>query len=364
MTDEGRPGQRDWRQSPLSEADLDADLWSESDYPGSAFEDAEAGLGAVSAPDAPVPEPAARPDLPTELLDPLVPAGGDLAGPARRARTVTRVRKEAKPARPARQVSTVRAQKAAKPSRMPARDRLLRERERRGRRRRRFRGLAVCAGLAVLIAVGAVGVRVFGPGTPDAKIVKVGSGYRGPYAPVTVNADGSVTMAQPGVTKPVLGVYEDFQCPPCRSFEKANGGVIEELAAQGKIKVVYYLFTIFSAQPGQANSTRAWAAAKCAPAGDWVAYHNALFASQPPLTRAGGFPVSQLTRLGRDVGIKGPGFAACVQSQRYSGQDARTSDRILSDGPDGLPTLSLNGQLLTFNPTSGALRQKLILASS
>ncbi len=117
----------------------------------------------------------------------------------------------------------------------------------------------------------------------------------------------SVTMARPGVTKPILDVYEDFQCPACRAFEKSDGAVIQQLADQGKVKVVYYPFTIFSGQPQLANSVRAWAAAKCAPPGRWVKYHNALYANQPAQTTSGGFPVSQLIRLGKDVGIRSVG---------------------------------------------------------
>lgn len=216
----------------------------------------------------------------------------------------------------------------------------------------------------MLIAAGAVGILLRHHGAPLPKIVKAGSAYAGPYAPVTFNGNSSATMAQPGVTGPVLDVYEDFQCPPCQAFEKANGGVIQQLAALGKIKVVYYPFTIFSGQPEQANSTRAWAAAKCAPADEWVRYHNALFASQPALTTVSGFPVSQLLQLGKRVGITGRGFASCVRAQRYAAQDAQVSDRVLSNGPDGLPTLRLNGQLLTLDPASRALRQKLISGSS
>jgi hypothetical protein len=247
---------------------------------------------------------------------------------------------------------------------MPPRERLKLERRRQVRRRRRKRLVAAGASLAVLIAAGAVGFLLTHDVAHAVKIVKVGSRFAGPYAPVTVNANNSVTMAQPGVKAPVLDVYEDFQCPPCRAFEKANGGVIQQLAAAGKLKVVYYPFTIFSSQPQLANSTRAWAAAKCAPPADWVAYHNDLFAAQPALTTVGGFPVSQLVQLGKKAGITGQAFSSCVRSQRYAGLDSTISNQVLTNGPDGLPTLKLNGQLLTLSPTSSALRQKLISASS
>jgi len=222
----------------------------------------------------------------------------------------------------------------------------------------------IAAGLAVLAAAGAVTLELQHRASAAAVVIRTGSGYGGPYAPVTVGSGDTVTMAQPGVSKPVLDVYEDFQCPPCRAFEKANGGVIQQLADQGKIKVVYHPFTIFIDQPQQANSTRAWAAARCAPAQNWVSYHNLLFARQPDLTTAGGFPVSQLVRLGENAGISSPAFVRCVQSQKYAAQDESLSHDVFTSGPDGLPTLRLNGQLLTVNPMTAALRRQLISATS
>jgi protein-disulfide isomerase len=235
------------------------------------------------------------------------------------------------------------------------------ERARRARRQRRIRVLAVGAGVVVLIAaVVAVGVlRQHNRGTT----VKASSEYAGPYAPVTINADNSVTMVQPGVTKPVIDVYEDFQCPVCRSFEKGNGGMIQQLADQGKVKVVYHPLTIFSAEPQQANSIRAWAAAKCAPANLWVRYHNALYASQPAETTIGGFPVSLLVRLGKNAGIRSRGFAQCVQSQKYATQNPPVSNQISNSGVNDMLTLKLNGQVLNAQAKSSKLRGQILSAS-
>jgi len=69
-------------------------------------------------------------------------------------------------------------------------------------------------------------------------------------------------------------------------------------------------------------------------------------------------------QLGRKAGITSRAFTSCARSQRYAGLDAAVSNQVLSNGPDGLPTLRLNGRLLTLNPSSSALRQKLISASS
>jgi protein-disulfide isomerase len=170
-------------------------------------------------------------------------------------------------------------------------------------------------------------------------------------------------MARPGVTKPVLDVYEDFQCPACRAFEKSDGALIQQLADQGKVKVVYYPFTIYSGQPQLDNSVRAWAAAKCAPPDRWVRYHNALYASQPAQTASDGFSVSQLVRLGGEAGVTGPAFAKCVQSQQYAAQDAPLSNQIINAGVSTMPALTLDGKVLGNSLTPATLRN-LILAQS
>jgi protein-disulfide isomerase len=239
------------------------------------------------------------------------------------------------------------------------------ERDRNARRRWRIRALTVSVGVLVLAAAAAVGVTSHHGTHTTVPASPPPFGYAGPYAPVTLNADNSVTMDRHGVTKPVLDVYEDFQCPACRAFEKSDGAVIQQLADQGKVKVVYYPFTIFSSQSVLASSVRAWAAAKCVPPGRWVKYHNALYANQPSQTTVGGFSVSMLVRLGEDVGITSPAFAQCVRSQRYAAQDAPLSDQIINAGVgmSGMPALTLDGKVLGNSPTPSTLR-KLILARS
>lgn len=257
---------------------------------------------------------------------------------------------------------TTRPLMADSAPRISARERMRMERDRSARRRRRIRVSTVSAGVLVLAAAAAVGITSY-HGRHTAVLAPFG--YTGPYAPVTLNVDNSVTMARPGATKPILNIYEDFQCSACRAFEKSDGAVIQQLADQGKVKVVYYPFTIFSGQPELANSVRAWAAAKCAPPGRWAKYHNALYANQPAQTTVGGFSVSELIRLGKDAGITSPTFAQCVRSQRYAAQDQPLSDQIINAGVSmsSMPALTLDGQALGSGLTPSALR-KLILARS
>jgi protein-disulfide isomerase len=233
------------------------------------------------------------------------------------------------------------------------------------RRRRRFR-IAAVAGAALIAASVTTSLALHHGGSTNGKVTaaNLGFGYPGPYAPVTLNADNSVTMAQPGVIQPILNVYEDFLCSTCRAFEKGSGAAIQRLADEGKVKVVYYPFTAFGSQLQQANSIRAWAAAKCVPANLWARYHNSLYASQPTQTAASGFAVNLLVQLGRHAGITNPSFAQCVQSQQYATEDLPLSDQIINSGVSNMLTVTLNGRALSPDLTSSELRQQIISASS
>jgi protein-disulfide isomerase len=217
----------------------------------------------------------------------------------------------------------------------------------------RRRELAVGVAILVLILV-AAGVLI-----QRDRAASYPSVYAGPYAPVALTANDTVTMAQPGVAAPVLVIYEDYQCSICDGFELDNGGPIEKLAYQGRVKVIYHMFTIFvGSQPRQANSTRAWAADRCVPTRSWVTYHNLLYVNQPLETDRNGFPVTQLLAFGRRIGLASSAFTQCVTSQRYADQLVPLSNRIVKDGINATPTVLLNGHSLSMSildSTNGAL---------
>ncbi|GGK48315.1 hypothetical protein Ppa06_04970 [Planomonospora parontospora subsp. parontospora] len=184
-------------------------------------------------------------------------------------------------------------------------------------------------------------------------------------APITVQSDGSVVMAKAGVDKPVLDVYEDFQCPICRELDKTSGPTVKNLAAEGKVKVVYHPITIFGEGVVRDNSVRAGAAARCVPDGrQWMAYHDKLFEEQPPET-VEGFKTGELVEWGKEAGVTAPGFEQCVTSQQHAKAHADYSNaQIESAQIQGTPTLKLNGTALgneAFNPSQ--LRQAILDAA-
>jgi protein-disulfide isomerase len=254
--------------------------------------------------------------------------------------------------------------------RASARERIRQERERAARRRQRNRVLIVVGSAVGAIVIALIVIVVVRPGSSSSGTAGSpvhNAFYNGPFAPVTKNADHSVTMSQPAVKTPVLDIYEDFQCPICDEFEKANGAVVQKLADQGQVRVIYHPFTIFlGEQPAQDNSVRAWAAAQCVPAGKWLAYHNLLYSNQPSERAQGGFPISLLLALGRKIGLTSTSFTQCVSTQKYAPLGVPFSEQIIKSGITGTPTVKLNGKTIS-NATlvqPGNALKNLILGAS
>jgi protein-disulfide isomerase len=238
-----------------------------------------------------------------------------------------------------------------KAAKRTARERLVEQRRVEAQRRKRNRTLGIAAGAVAIVAVIVVAVVLIQVNRSSS------GGFNGKLAPISKQADGTVTMAKPGVTAPVLDIFEDFQCPICHEFEKANDTTVKQLAAEGKVKIVYHPMTIF-ADEGQSknaheNSVRALNASMAAPAGKWMPFHDQLYANQPDETEAGGFPADQLVKLGKNVGISDPAFASAVTGMTYQKQAEANTARILKSGITGTPTLKLNGSELNLNTILG-----------
>ncbi|GGO02317.1 membrane protein [Microbispora rosea subsp. aerata] len=172
----------------------------------------------------------------------------------------------------------------------------------------------------------------------------------GGSVPVTVEKDGTVVMAQPGVTAPVVDVFEDFQCPACKQFEEVSGPTLKNLATEGKAKIVFHPITIFSQEPTKGNSLRAASAARCVTDGQqWLAYHDKLYANQPSESVTG-FTADELIKWGKEAGVTAPDFDNCVREQRNVAAHQEFSSKTMSTQKlGGTPTLKLNGKELDTN---------------
>jgi protein-disulfide isomerase len=184
-------------------------------------------------------------------------------------------------------------------------------------------------------------------------------------APITIQQDGSVVMAKPGVTGPVLDVYEDYQCPACKQLEETSGSTIKNLAAEGKAKVVYHMITIFQQDPTKSNSLRAANAARCITDGSqYMKFHDLLYKGQPAETTTG-FTPDDLLKWGKEAGVTSPDFESCVKQQRNFGTQQQFSSNIMTSLQiEGTPTVMLNGKPMDTNTAfvPAALRDAVVNA--
>jgi protein-disulfide isomerase len=245
-----------------------------------------------------------------------------------------------------------------------ARERLAEQRAREAARQKRLRGIMISVSAVVVLVVAVV----IGVVVANGKSGSGPSDYAGPFAPVTKQADGTYLMAQPNAAAPTLNLYEDLQCPVCKAFEAANGASVEQLAYQGKVKVVYHLLGFVN----PTGSIRAAVAAGCAAdAGKFVEFHNVAYKKQPAETDA--LSITKLKDFGKQAGISGGDFDKCVAAQAGASQ-AQTLTKAGLDflqkqaGPNGqagTPALFLNGQAVTGNPimTKGGLKPIILAAA-
>lgn len=241
-----------------------------------------------------------------------------------------------------------------------ARERLAEQRAREAARQKRMRGLMI-SGIAVVVIIAAVVVGVL---VANKKSGTSPTDYAGPFAPVAKQADGTYLMAQPGVTGPTLDMYEDLQCPICKQFEAGNGSSVEQLAYQGKVKVIYHIVGFVN----PTGSIRAAVAAGCAAdAGKFVEFHNVAYRKQQSETEA--LTVATLKDFGKQAGISGGSFDQCVAAQAGAAQAQTFTKNSLdylqkATGSAGTPTVFLNGQSININTLLTAGSMKSIIQSA
>ncbi|MEV0974851.1 DsbA family protein [Microtetraspora glauca] len=169
---------------------------------------------------------------------------------------------------------------------------------------------------------------------------------------VSFRPDGTIMMARPGVTAPVLEVYEDYQCPYCRDFERLNGGVVREWAVQGKVAVIIHPFTVFgeNTRVTRDNSRRALMASLCVTdPRKWLDFHDALYSHQPEETLEGGFAVEELVGYAKGIGIAEAEFTTCLNSQETADRADALSKLAFARGVQGTPTIRLDGRDLDWS---------------
>jgi protein-disulfide isomerase len=234
-----------------------------------------------------------------------------------------------------------------KETKAKARDRLAAERAAAAAaKRRRDRTLRIVLVVVVVAVVAAIGFAV------------VASRSTKTDASAAVPPGVTATKGYPvgTATKPVLDIWEDFQCPNCGGFEAANKARIEALASSGQARVVYHTWNFLdrnnASNPSatQQSSSRAAIAAACAQdQGKFLAMHDQIFANQPA-GETTGWTDAQLEQFAKDAGVPDAStFSQCLSSRKYAGFLTQVNAQADTQQVQGTPTFFVNGQLVDYS---------------
>src|SRR5690606_37988999 len=227
--------------------------------------------------------------------------------------------------------------------RRTARERLAAEREKQKAAEKRRRTLIVGASVVCVLGLAAViGVVAANAGKDD------GSESAGPVVAPSgaLGKDGLAIPVGKESAGSTLTVWEDFRCPACKSFETAYGPTIHELTDAGELKVEYHLVTLIDGNMGGTGSRASANAAACAQdAGKSTAYHDVLFANQPPETDDAFADDGKLIELaGKVEGLDTPAFRSCVEDGTHNSWVVKSNEAFQKGDFSGTPTVLLDGK--------------------
>jgi protein-disulfide isomerase len=234
-------------------------------------------------------------------------------------------------------------------SKRAARDRLAAERAERAKADRRKRQ---SSNIAIVVAVVLVAALIIG----YAWYASRDEGPTDAALPALVEEPGGGVVFGDGPVD--VAVWEDFQCPGCKSFEEANGELLKQRITDGDITMTVHPLSFLDTNLGNSSSSAAASAFGCAAdVGEQEAldFHLTVYANQPAEnTGQEAWSTEDLIGWGNDVGIEGDDWETCVTDQTYLGWVEQVANSQGSAGITSTPTLFIDGEEFTLGADLGA----------
>ncbi|WP_369130174.1 DsbA family protein [Modestobacter roseus] len=168
-------------------------------------------------------------------------------------------------------------------------------------------------------------------------------------APAGTVADSTAFPVGDAGAPVTVTVYEDFQCPVCRSFEEANGDTLDQLVADGEIVLQYRPVAILDRFSTTDYSTRALNAAAVvadeAGIDAFEQFHDLLFADQPA-ENGPGLSDDQLIDYAAQAGATGEAVEQGITELRFEDWTAQVTEAFSQAGMTGTPTVLVDGEPL------------------
>lgn len=234
-------------------------------------------------------------------------------------------------------------------------------------RAKRTQRIVVVGAIVLAVAVVAVFATIF-----LSQLNKGGNPVAGSQAtPVNATSDSTGIIVNPGTYAdgaPKVEIFLDYQCPVCKQFESMHGATLDEMASAGQIQLIYRTMTFLDNNLRNDSSLKAGIGAACADnAGQYSAYHNAVFAGQPS-TEGTGYTTQQLrVDFPATAGITGDalsGFQNCYDTKATQSFVEGTNEKASEAGVNSTPTIQVNGTKLdnntVFSASTDAFKQLLL----
>lgn len=220
------------------------------------------------------------------------------------------------------------------------REQLQRQREQQAKERR-IRNIVTFSilGVALLAVVGViVAVVVSSRNTP---VAEGGGAVTGNYSVLAGQADAPVKVT----------IYQDFMCPWCGAFERANRDDLEALVDDGTIQIEFHIVNWQDRQSQGTNyssrSGNAFVAVAKAEPDKVMPFNAALFDSQPD-EGTPGLSDAEIASLAREVGVSNDVIATFARMANQSFIDNAATVAVNS-GITGTPTILINGSPIDKN---------------
>lgn len=255
-------------------------------------------------------------------------------------------------------MSNERQQRAARAEQMR------KEREKADRKQRNFITVGIVVIVIALVAVGGWGIKAASDGNKkNDKLVQPANTTKDFGIVVDAAAVGGTPAAD---AKPVsVELYEDFQCPICRSFEQENGEFLKSQVSSGAVTLTYRPFSFLDETGGSPNdySKRSTNVALCAldsgGVADYLKVHDYLYANQPE-EQTNGPENPELIKAVKGLGITG--IDSCIKTERFMPWIKAAKEAGSKNGVTGTPTVLVAGKAVE-NPTQQNLAAAITAAA-
>ncbi len=222
-----------------------------------------------------------------------------------------------------------------------------REREKADRKQRNLITVGIVVVVLALVAIGGYAVK----STSDSRANETDV-----ITPKGATADHGVTFTPEDAggktssdTVPVI-LYEDFGCPGCLAFERANGQFVEAAVKKGEITVEYRMVNFLDRVSPNKYSSRSGSAGLCAfDAGGGAAFKkvaNLFWANQPSEGSAGPEDPDLVDTL-KQAGLSGAKVEECVVQERFVPWLNESTDASRKAKVSGTPTIRIDGKTVT-----------------